>query len=180
MLTIVSELLYKFFMKTKQQKAQQIEDGGNLLKQSKGLIFIDFTGASMEDLTKLRRIIKDMGAKLQVVKKKLLRIIFEKEKIDFNPEQFEAQMGVIFCDKDIEELAAPVYKFAKGLEKKGFKILGAYNLSAKNFIEAETMVRIGKLPAREILLSQLVGVLSAPIRMLMYVLNEKSKQTVEK
>jgi len=162
------------FMKTKQQKAQQLEEGGNLLEKSKGLIFVDFTGASMGDLTKLRRIIKEMGAKLQVVKKKLLRIIFEKEKIDFNPEQFEAQMGVIFCDKDIEELAAPVYKFAKELEKKGFKILGAYNLGGNNFIEAETMIKIGKLPTREILLGQLVGVLSAPLKMLMYVLSEKS------
>lgn len=166
-------------MKTKQQKFKQIEEGKTLLGKSKGLIFIDFTGASMGDLTKLRRIIKEMGAKLQVVKKKLLRIIFEKEKIDFNPEQFEAQMGVIFADKDVEELAAPVYKFAKGLEKKGFKILGAYNLSAKNFIEAETVIKIGKLPSKQILLGQLVGVLAAPLKMLMYVLSEKSKQTVE-
>jgi ribosomal protein L10 len=65
------------------------------------------------------------------------------------------------------------------LEKKGFKILGAYDLSDKNFIDAETVIKIGKLPTREILLGQLVGVLSAPIRMFMYVLNEKSKM-VEK
>jgi len=162
-------------MKTKQQKAEQIKDNENLLKQSKGLIFIDFTGATMGDLTKLRRTIKESGAKLQVVKKKLLRIIFEKEKIDFDPEQFESQMGVIFSDKDAETLAAPVYKFAKDLEKKGFRILGAYDLPAKNFIEGETMIKIGRLPSREILLGQLVGVLAAPLKMLMYVLNEKAK-----
>ena len=166
-------------MKTKQQKAEQIKKNEDLLKQSKGLIFVDFTGAGVEDLKRLRRISNELGAKLQVVKKKLLRIIFEKEKIDFNPEQFETQMGVIFTDKNAEDLAAPIYKFARELEKKGFKILGAYDLPAKNFIEAETMVKIGKLPTREILLSQLVGVLSAPMRMLAYVLSEKSKM-VEK
>ncbi len=167
-------------MKTKQQKSKQIEEGGKLLKQSKGLIFIDFTGASVGDLTKLRKTMKETDTKLQVVKKKLMRIIFEKENIDFNPEKFESQMGVIFSNEDIETLAAPVYKFAKEVEKRGFKILGAYDLSARNFIEAEMVLKIGKLPSREILLGQLVGVLSAPLKMLMYVLNEKSKQTVEK
>ena len=171
-------------MLTKQQKSKQIEEGGELLEKSSCLVFVDFTGASVEDLKKLRKIIKELGAKLKVIKKKLMRIILEKEKIDFNPEQFEAQMGVIFSDKNAEELASPIYKFFKSIEKKGFsakggKILGAYDLLLKNFIEGETMIRIGKLPAREVLLSQLVGVLSAPLKMLMYVLNEKSKQTVE-
>lgn len=167
-------------MLTKEQKAKQIEEGEKLLKENKSLVFIDFSGAGVEDLKSLRKILKDFGAKLKVIKKKLMRIVFERERIDFNPEQFESQLGVIFTDKDASELAAPVYKFSKELEKKGFKILGAYDLSAKNFIEGETMIKIGQLPAREVLLSRLVGVLSAPIRILAYILNEKSKQTVEK
>lgn len=165
-------------MKTKQQKAKQIDEGKELLGKSKGLIFIDFTGTGVEDLKKLRRIASGLGAKLKVVKKKLLRIVFEKEKIDFNPEQFDSQLGVIFADKSAEELAAPIYKFAKGMEKKGFKILGAYDLPLKNFLEAETMIKIGKLPSREILLGQLLGVLSAPMKMFLYVLDQKAKKVV--
>ncbi len=163
-------------MKTKQQKLEQIERGQKLFEKSKGLIFVDFTGAGVEDLKKLRNIVRGLGAEMKVIKKKLMRIIFEKEKIDFNPEQFESQMAVIFSDKDAFDLAAPVYKFYKLMEKKGFRILGAYDLPVKNFIGAETMIKIGKLPSREILLGQLVGVLSAPLKMLMYVLNEKSKK----
>ena len=166
-------------MLTKQQKSKQIEEGEKLLEKSKGLIFVDFTGAAAEDLKILRKTVRGLGAEMKVIKKKLMRIIFEKEKIDFNPEQFESQMAVIFSDKDASDMAAPVYKFYKLMEKKGFKILGAYDLSVKNFVEAETMIKIGKLPSREILLGQLVGVLAAPLRMLAYVLNEKSKM-VEK
>ena len=165
-----------FIMLTKQQKSKQIEEGGKLLEKSKGLVFVDFTGAGVEDLKVLRKTVRDLGAKMKVIKKKLMRIIFEKEKIDFNPEQFESQMAVIFSDKDASDLAAPVYKFYRLMEKKGFKILGAYDLSAKNFLEAETMIKIGKLPSREILLGQLVRVLSAPMRMFLYVLSEKSKK----
>lgn len=163
-------------MKTKQQKIKEMEQGEMLLRQSRGLVFVEFTGASVEDLKSLRKILKNFGAKLKIVKKRLLRIIFEKEKVDFNPEQFKAQIGVIFTDRDASELAAPVYKFAKDLEKKGFKILGAYDLAGKGFINSETMVKIGQLPPREILLAQLVGLLSMPIRTLMYIMQERAKK----
>jgi len=175
-------------MFTKQQKIKQMEEGQELLKQSRGLIFVDFTGASVEDFKILRKTLREFGAKLKVLKKKLFRIVFEKEKINFNPEQFESQLGVIFANKEIDELAAPIYKFAKDLERRagpkkqgasavsGFKILGAFDLSAKNFHEAETVIKLGQLPTREILLAQLVGVLSAPLRMLAYIIQERSKK----
>jgi large subunit ribosomal protein L10 len=173
-------------MKTKEQKAKQIEEGEKLLKQNKSLVFIDFSGASVEDLKSLRKILKDFGAKLKVIKKKLLRIVFERNRIDFNPEQFESQLGITFTNRDVAEMAGPIYKFFKELEKKRFsarggsalsgKILGAYDLAEKKFIDAETVVKIGKLPTREVLLGQLVGILSAPMRMLAYVLNEKGRK----
>lgn len=162
-------------MLTKQQKIEQVERGQVLFKGSNILLFTDFTGTSVEDMKNLRKKLREMGAKFKVIKKRLLRIIFEKMGVDFNPGQFDSQVGTIFSQKDIYEIISPIYKFAKGLEKKGFKILGAYDLPDKNFIDAETVIKIGKLPTREILLGQLVGVLAAPIRMFMYVLNEKSK-----
>lgn len=162
-------------MLTKQQKIEQVEKGQKLFKESHILVFTDFTGTGVEDIKSLRRTLKELGAKFSVIKKKLMRIIFEKMGLDFNPEQFESQVGTISSQKDILEIISPVYKFSREKEKQGFKILGAYNLTEKKFIDAETVIRIGKLPTREILLGQLVGVLSAPIRMLMYVLNEKAK-----
>lgn len=166
-------------MKTKQQKIEQVEGGQELLKQSQLLLFTDFTGTGVEDMKNLRKTLREMGAKFKVIKKRLLRIVFEKMGVDFNPEQFDSQVGTIFTQKDIYEIISPVYKFGREKEKQGFKILGAYDLAEKKFIDAETVVKIGKLPSREILLSQLVGVLSAPMRMLAYILSEKSK-TVEK
>ena len=53
-------------------------------------------------------------------------------------------------------------------------------MSVNNFFDAETVEKIGQLPSREILLAQLVGMLSAPMRIFLYVLDQKSKQTVEK
>ncbi|MBI5306365.1 50S ribosomal protein L10 [Candidatus Wolfebacteria bacterium] len=166
-------------MLTKAQKLEKIEESKKLIKNSQSLVFIDFSGTAVEDIKKLRQVLRGIGAKMKVIKKKLLRVALKDSGIDFNPEQFDLQLGTIFSDKDISEIAGPVYKFSKGLKKVDFKILGSYNLLAKNFLDAENVKKIGQLPSREILLGKLVGMLAAPIRMFLYVLSEKSKM-VEK
>ncbi len=107
-------------MLTKQQKIKQIEAGEKLLEKNKSLVFVDFSGVSVEDMNNLRRNLKQLGSQLKVIKKKLLRIILQNKKIDFDPEQFEVQLGTIFSEKDIKdisEIANPLYKFFKKYEK---------------------------------------------------------------
>ncbi|MCR4275515.1 MAG: 50S ribosomal protein L10 [Candidatus Wolfebacteria bacterium] len=177
-------------MLTKSQKTNIISDVKNLLKGSKILLFTDFTGISVEESKFLRRLVNDLGAKYKVIKKKLMRVAFENSQISFNPERFESQLGTIFSPKDISEVAGPVYKFFSEIEKKRFsarggsafggKILGAYDLEKGEFLEGDFVKKIGQLPSREIILGQLAGVLSAPLKMFMYVLDQKMKQMVEK
>ena len=166
-------------MKTKEQKKQAIGDAQKLIDESRNLFFVDFTGTGVEDMKVLRRSLKDFGAKTKVIKKKLLRVALEKEKVDFNPEQFDEQLATIFFSKDISEVAGPIYKFYKDKEKKGFKILGAYDLVNKNFLDEAMVKRIGQLPSREILLAQLVGMLSMPVKMFMNVLDKRSQKLAE-
>ena len=162
-----------FFMKTKQQKFDQIEEGKKILDENKSLIFVNFEGTKVKDMRFLRKSLEEFGAKLKVIKKKLMRVAFEQKRIDFDPEQFETQMGMVFADKDVFEIAGPVYK-------SGIAILGAYDLKDKKFFDAETANKIGKLPSKDILLGQLIGMFSAPIRMFLYVLSEKSKMVEDK
>lgn len=166
-------------MLTKKQKSQHIEESKKIIQDNKTLIFIDFTGTIVEDMKKLRRILLGIGGKMKIIKKKLLRVAFKESNLDFNPEQFDSQVATILAQKDISELAGPIYKFSKETKNKNFKILGGYNLIEKNFIEAEIVKQIGQLPSREVLLGRVVGMLASPIKMFLYVLDQKSKQTVE-
>lgn len=165
-----------FFMKTKAQKVEQVKEAAELLKKSKLLVFADFTGLKVENLKKLRKILKAGNNVLSVVKKRLLRVVLKNEGIDFTPEQFETQAATIFSNQNLEEIAGPVYKFSKD-SKDAFKILGAYDLAAKKFIEATDVIFIGQLPSREVLLAQLAGLFTAPLKMFMFILSEKSKRS---
>lgn len=142
------------------------------MDESRSLIFIDFTGKSVGEMENLRRKLGEIGAKLKVIKKKLLRIAFSEKKIEFDPEQFETQLGTIFAPSEIHEIAGPVYK-------SGLKMIGGYDLEAKSALDEKQMKVLGQLPSREVLLGQLVGMIAAPIRMFLHVLSEKNKM-VEK
>lgn len=166
-------------MLTKQQKSQQVEESKKIIKDNKSLIFVDFTGTIVEDVKKLRRVLREVGGKMKVIKKKLLRVAFKESNLDFNPEQFDAQVGTIATQKDIFDIAGSVYKFSKSIKNDKFKILGAYDLIEKKFIEGAVVKQIGQLPSREILLGRLAGMLTAPIRMFLYVLDQKSKKVAE-
>lgn len=162
-------------MKTKLQKNEAVKEAQKLVEGSQNLFFVDFTGTGVEDMKVLRKSLRALDVKTKVIKKKLLRVALEKNKVDFNPEQFNEQLATIFSSKDISDVASPIYKFYKTTEKKGFKILGAYDLANKVFLDETMVKRIGQLPSREILLSQLLGMLQAPMKMFLYVLDQKSK-----
>ncbi len=167
-------------MKTKDQKKKIIEETQDLLKSSKNVIFVDFTGISDEDIKELRRILRAGESKMRVIKKRLLRVALEKSSIDFNPEKFDAQVATIFSPGLISDVASPIYKFFKDKEKKGFNILGSFDLSGHNFMDSDSLKRIGQLPSREILLAQFAGMLSMPMKMFLNVLDQKAKMVESK
>ncbi len=160
--------------KTKTQKINQVKSGAEELKKNQTVIITDFTGLTANEMNMLRKVISSLGGAFQVIKKRLLKIIFEKEGIKFDPKEFIGQMGVVFSPKDIIETAGSIYNFAK--QKKDFlKILGGFDMNKKKFIEGADVKRIGQLPSREVLLGQLAQMLTVPIRKFLFVLDQKSR-----
>ncbi|MDP2650756.1 MAG: 50S ribosomal protein L10 [bacterium] len=162
-------------MITKEKKIQLIEGGKAELDNAKILLFADFEGSKVEELKELRRILKTAGAKFQVLKKRLLKITLQNKGIEFDPLKFRGQVGTIFTNSEISEVVQPIYKFSK--DHPGFKLVGGLNVETKEEVPFETIQMIGSLPSREILLAQLMATLIAPLRGLMYILQERSKQT---
>ena len=165
------------FMKTKEQKTRDIERGTRDLKTSKTVLLVDFTGTPTGRLNELRKVVRGTGGVFRVIKKRLLKLVFGKENIDFEPKNFEGQAGVVFSPQEVYETSSLVYKSVKGTDT--FKFLGGFDVSEKKIIESEVIIKLGRLPGREVLLGQLVGMIAAPIKMFMSVLEQKSKQMVE-
>ena len=172
-------------MKTKAQKQEELKKGKELLAKAQVLVFTDFTNLPTKDVVRLRKELKTVGASYLVIKKRLLNVLLKEKKIDFDIRQFKLSVGTVFSEANAEKISLPVYKLFASLEVPEGKakdmwvkhILGGYDLVNKKFIDPSEIVFIGKLPPREVLLAQLLGMLASPIRSFLYVLDQKSKQT---
>jgi len=170
-------------MKTRAQKEIELANARALFEKSEALIFADFTKITAENLRKLRIELKKSGANFLVIKKRILGILLKEKGIDVDLKQFKTSVGTIFSEVDSEHIAGPAFKFFSGMEvPEGAakdiwvkKILAGYNITAGTAMTAEDVVYIGKLPPREVVLAQLLGMLAAPIRSFLYLLDEKSK-----
>lgn len=174
-------------MKTKSQKQEEMDKGRKLLDGSQAVLLVDFSKIKTADLRKLRQELKKSGSPMLVIKKRLLGLLFKEKNLELPVGDIKAPVGTIFVASPpaggLEEAAGFVYRFFKGLEAEKkieavkVKMLGGYDLAKKEFIPAEQALFIGQLPPREVLLAQLLGMIAAPIRSFLYVLDQKAKQT---
>ncbi len=167
-------------MLTKAEKKDQIDLGAKKIKESESLIFADFTGVPTKDVNQLKSDLRKAGAAFKVFKKRLLNLAMKQAGYDFDPTQFDAQVGTVFVKGDISSVAAPIYKFSKELakRKKNFKVLGAYDLAKKAYMPVEEFTILAKLPSREVLLAMVVGAMAGPIRAFMSIVDQLSKKSV--
>lgn len=173
-------------MKTRAQKGEELKKAKELLEKSQAMIFADFTKITAEDTRKLRIELKKSGASFLVIKKRLLGLILKEKGINADLKQFKTSVGTIFSEGGIDQSAGPAYKFfstlavpdgaAKDVWVK--HLLAGYDFKSAAVMDSTQVIAIGKLPSREVLLGQLLGMLSAPIRSFLYILDQKAKMGV--
>ncbi len=168
-------------MKTKVQKHGELEKARTMLESAQAVLLLDFSNVKTADLQGLRRELKNAGSPMRIIKKRLLGLLLKEKGIEFQTRNYQAPAAVVFA-ADLEAAAQSAYRFLRALETEkkitasSAKILGGFEMAGTRVIPAEELVAIGKLPPREVLLGQLLGMLAAPIRSFLYVLDQKAKQ----
>ncbi len=120
-------------------------------------ILTDFKGLKVEEMTRLRRQLHEASAELKVVKNTLLR----RAAADDSPigpmlSKFTGPNALTLGYSDPVALAKIMTKFAQ--EKPQLAIKGA--VLSGQFLSAKDLEALSKLPSREVLLAQFLGVLN--------------------
>jgi large subunit ribosomal protein L10 len=155
--------------KTKEQKKQEIEEINNLIDKSKGFLFLGFSGISVNKLNNFRSKVRNTNGEIKVIKRRILDICLNEKGIKLDIKPFMGQTALVFFGNDILDVAGIIYDFTKE-DKIESKILGGYDIEAKEIYETEYLEKLGQLPSREVLLGQVVGGISGPIRAFIYTL----------
>lgn len=145
--------------KTKEQKSQVIEKIKQNLDKQKSIFFIDFQKLKARDFFDLRKQLKEINALLYVAKKNLIEIAFQNKKIPIDIKKFAGQVGMIFSLENEILPAKIIHNFQE--KYKNPEILGGFY--EKEFIGAERVIELAKLPSKQELLAKLVNCLNAPI-----------------
>ena len=162
--------------KTKQQKAQILEDIKKAIDSQKSMYFIDYKGMTSNDVSAFRKELRNNDARLYVAKKTLATIAFKEKKIEVDLKPLQGQLGIVFSLQDAFLPAKEVHKAAKA-EK--IKILGGcYVEDGKlNMLTVQDVIAYALIPSRTELYAQLAYVLNDTTASFARVLNAiKEKQ----
>lgn len=150
---------------TKEKKQAITKELADKLAKQKSLIFADFSGLKVKDLSELKKKLKAAGAEFKVAKKTLIDLAFKNSKIDIGAKNLAGQIALIFGYTDEVAPAKIIYEFGKTNEH--IKILGGYLRQPLTIAQVESLAQ---MPSREQLISNFISVLSSPIRGLAAVL----------
>jgi large subunit ribosomal protein L10 len=146
-------------MQTKKQKKNIVKDLTEKLKNSKAVVFSDYKGLSVKDMTALRRELRDQKIDFKVVKKTLITLALKDAGMELDAKEMEGQIAIAISQGDEVAAAKIVAKAAKANEN--LKIAGG--ILGKNALSKEEVLALSKLPSKEELLAKFVGSINAPI-----------------
>lgn len=146
-------------MQTKKQKEEIVKEIVSKVKDAKSVVFSDFKGVKVKDLTALKKELRKEGVDFKVSKKTLINIAFKEAGIEVDTRKMEGQVAVSISTQDEVAAAKIIEKFAK--TNQNLKILGG--VLENKLMNIEQVKALAKLPSKEELLGKLVGTIQAPI-----------------
>lgn len=146
-------------MQTKAQKKELVKDMASRVKEAKSVVFADFKGVKVKDLTSLKKELRKEGIDFKVSKKTLINIAFKEAGIELDTKKMEGQVAVSISTQDEVAPAKIISNFSK--KNENLKILGGV-LESK-LMDMEQVKALAKLPSKEELLAKLVGTIKAPV-----------------
>ena len=156
-------------MVTKATKEKTVEELKDKFSRAKSVFSTKQLGLSVEEITNLRGEIRELGAEFKIAKNTLFRKAAEGTDYASLTENLKGTTAFLFCYDDVIAPAGKVSKFAKENKNK-VTIEGAF-LDGE-LLDTETASKIASLPSKEILLSQIAGMLVQNTQSIAYIFSQ--------
>lgn len=141
-------------------------------EKSKLVILTDYRGINVEDITKIRADLRKADCEYQVAKNTTLKFAVKEANLEELTGLLEGPTAVTFSYEDYVEPAKVLYNYAK--DSDFYKIKGG--VMDGKIISVDEILKLAKLPSREMLLTQLATALLANIRNVAVVLDQVREQ----
>jgi large subunit ribosomal protein L10 len=146
------------------EKEKAVAELAEQLRSTESLIVADYRGLTNAELVALRAKLRGSGARLQVVKNTLTRRAAEEAGTESLLALLEGPTAIAFVETDGDPVAVAKALSDTAKETKVLELRGG--ILAGETINASDVEELAKLPAPEVVKSQLVGVIVAPLTQL--------------
>jgi len=147
---------------------EQVEELANLFSNSDTIIIADYKGTSVSDLSSLRKALNSSSSKFKIAKNTLAKLAAEKAEKNILADQINGPLGYILTNEDPSQVTKTIFDYT---EKNNIKFVIKKGLLDNELVDESTLVKLSKLPSKDILLSQLMGSMMSPLTSLVFVMN---------
>lgn len=145
---------------SRQKKVEIVGELGKKIKDANGVVFVSFKGLTVADANSLRRSLEKDGTGYSVVKKTLLKKILTEAGIAGEVPVAESEMAVVYGN----DALLPAKGVATFLKKNEEKMSFVGGILEGKIIGAAEVTALSRLPGKQELYGQLVGLMLSPIR----------------
>lgn len=156
------------------EKEQQVADIQGFLANVQTAVVSEYKGLTVSQLTALRRALREVAGEYRVVKNTLVALAVEGTPYLPLKDLLKGQNGLVLGRGEAADLAKIVTRYASENEK--FIIKGG--VTEGQFLDSSQVEALAKLPSRDALRAQLLGLLSQPATQLVGVLAAPASQLV--
>jgi large subunit ribosomal protein L10 len=151
----------------REQKAAAVAEIAESLRESEAVFAIDFRGISVPQAAELRTSLREADAVFRVVKNSLTERAADEAGAESLKALLQGPTALTFVRGDAAVAAKALQTFRRGNDLLEFK----GGLLGTEAIDPEQLLALARLPARDVLYGQLVGVVASPITGLVRTLN---------
>jgi large subunit ribosomal protein L10 len=150
------------------EKANIVSDLSEKLNRSPFLLVTDYQRMNVDQFGELRNRLAPAGAEVRVVKNSFLKRAMADSGLPDVADKLIGQTAIVMGENDVAPVAKILKLFAAEFKIAALKI----GVVDKAVLSTSDVEALAELPAREVLLSQLLGLFLAPATRLVRVLNE--------
>ncbi len=161
--------------KTRKQKEEAVVKLADKVRSSKSLVFADYKGMTMTQLSQLRDALREQGAEFSVTKNNLLKIALKNEQRATSNEQiFEGPIATLFA---YEDEITPIKTLVKALKDNQIGSLKGGFL-AQDYLSDSQISQLANLPSKVELQAKVVGTIAGPLYGIVNVLQANIRNLV--
>jgi large subunit ribosomal protein L10 len=152
---------------SRQKKEELVAQYKELIANSSALVFTNYQGITVSQIRSLRSRLKESNSTYTVVKNTLLALALQESDRVTPDALLKGANAVVFCGEDIAKSVTALKGWIK--EAKAVEITGA--LLESSVLDGKSAEMLSDLPTKDQTRAMLLGVLSAPARQLVQIVN---------